>query len=124
MLFDSFKKASMLFMRFTDATPVENFLTDVNGRICYQNAKGATLAQNFVKAQIQDERRRGNFLEMVHESYREEAAELLRCASKSQEFVSTELAIKYRKGEPNTEAKAAKLSPLVARSEQLRAEGT
>ncbi len=129
VLFDSFKKSSMLFMRLADAVPYATFLTDFNGRICYQNTGAKDVLENFCKATGERKSRKGNFLDAIHDSCKQKVQDAFKSAAKSQETVTLEAPLKTRitdataDHQPKPADEQAKESSLIAENRKLRTEG-
>ena len=117
VLFDSFKKSSMLFMRFVDAVPFAAFLTEANGRICYQNSDALKISGSGGKGLR-------NFVEMVHSKHKNLIQDALKGVGKSQETDNIEVAIQC--GKPDEPAKEPEdnAEPLTPANRKLKSEGT
>jgi len=100
VLYDSFKKSSMLFMRFADNLSSPAFICDSSGMLFYQNASAEQILNHFYstmsKTQENNGNKKGNFLEMLHPNYKTLMQDTLKNSLKSTEIGTMEVWIKEK----------------------------
>eukprot|EP00826_Nyctotherus_ovalis_P054413 TRINITY_DN7123_c0_g5_i1.p1 TRINITY_DN7123_c0_g5~~TRINITY_DN7123_c0_g5_i1.p1 ORF type:complete len:245 (+),score=35.67 TRINITY_DN7123_c0_g5_i1:605-1339(+) len=120
VLFDSFKKSSMIFMGLFDSLPYFAFIIDSSGRILYKNSAGVEMLENYNEAEGKG--RTGNFTEMIHPECRKSFQREIKSAYKSPECKSIEVPIKTHKS--NEQASNNDNSSLILEYQALRSEGS
>ena len=121
VLYDSFKKSSMIFMGIADALPFGVFLVDKNGKINYKNTEASEIYGNFCKI---SKNKNAIIYDMVHPNYRDKVKKDFEITIKSKDSLNYIAPIKTSKEEEMHHKIPKKSnSPLISEYQRLRSEG-